>query len=229
MRVIAVLIGRLSVSVAVLALAGGTAALAHPIALAFLAIEAVWSLAEGFLARSELTQTRDARARLARQVLSPDAKQFLFTGKRYFLANLVYHLFVLAEFARRAATTPRRLGVLTLLGLATYALGAIARGWAMAVMGERFRSWTVSRDARGLQTTGPYAAVRHPSYLGLMLIGLSLPLIFGRPWMFLVALLPILTILGRVEPEERLLRDVYGAEYAAYSLRTRFRLLPGVW
>jgi protein-S-isoprenylcysteine O-methyltransferase Ste14 len=229
MRVIAVLIGRLSVSVAVLALAGGTAALTHPIALAFLAFEAVWSLAEGFLARSELTQTRDARARLAQHALSADARQFLFAGKRYFLANLVYHLVALAEFARRAATTPPRLGVLTLLGLATYALGATLRGWAMAAMGERFRSWTVSRAARGLETAGPYVAVRHPSYLGLMLIGLSLPLIFEQPWMWILSLFPIAAIVGRVEPEERLLRHAYGAEYAAYSSRTRFRLLPGVW
>ena len=229
MRVIAVLIGRLSVSVAVLGLAGGTAALAHPIALAFLAIEAVWSLAEGILARTELTHARERRIELARQTLSADAKRFLFAGKRYFLVNLVYHVVVLTEFARRAAATPRVLRALTLGGLAVYALGAIVRGWAMAAMAERFRSWTVVRDARGLETAGPYRMVRHPSYLGLLLIAVSLPLIFGQPWTFLVALVPIATIAGRVEPEERLLRDAYGAEYAAYSSRTRSRLLPGVW
>ena len=76
---------------------------------------------------------------------------------------------------------------------------------------------------------GPFAAVRHPSYLGLLLIALALPLIFEQPWMFLAALLPIAALAVRVAPEERLLGDAYGADYAAYAARTRSRLIPGLW
>jgi protein-S-isoprenylcysteine O-methyltransferase Ste14 len=229
MRRAALVIGRGVVAVAILGVVGGRAAITHPIALAFLAIEAVWSLAEGTLARRELGQTREQRMKLAQAPMSDAARKFLFAGKRYFLANIVYQAIVLGEFARRAAVTPRVLGSATIAGLAVYAFGAIVRGRAMSAMGERFKSWTVTREGRGVETGGAYAMVRHPSYLGLLLIAIALPLIFGQPWLLLVALLPIATIAGRVGPEEALLREAYGEEYAVYASRTRARLIPGVW
>lgn len=229
MRIAALVIGRALVTIAVTGLIGGIAAMTHPMALAFLTIEAVWSLVEGVLARGDLGQTREQRIAMARAPMSETMKRFVFAGKRYTLANLVYQVIVLGEFARRAAMTPRTLGTATILGLAIYAAGAIVRGWAMASMGERFRSWTVTRDARGLQRAGAYAIVRHPSYLGLLLIAAALPLIFGQPWLIALAILPIATVAGRVGAEEHLLREAYGDEYAAYASDTRSRLIPGVW
>ncbi len=229
MRIAALVVGRAVVAVAVLGVVGGTTAITHPIALAFLAIEAAWSLAEGLLARGDLGQTREQRLKAMLAPMSEATRNFLFAGKRYFLAILLYQVVVLAEFARRAAATPRELGPLTLAGLAVYASGAVVRGWAIASMGERFKSWIVSRDARGLETRGPYAIVRHPSYLGLVLIASGLPLIFGQLWLLLVTLLPIATIVGRVGPEEGLLREAYGGEYDLYAARTRARLIPGIW
>ena len=228
MRIAALVIGRVLVSVVILGVVGGTTAITHPIALAFVALEATWSLAEGMLARADLRQTRE-RLKAAQAPMSDATRRFLFAGKRYALANLLYQAIVIGEFARRAAATPQALGTLTLVGLAIYTLGAIVRGWAMLSMGERFKSWTVTREARGLERAGPYAIVRHPSYLGLLLIASAMPLIFGQPWLLLLALLPIAAIFGRVGLEERLLREAYADEYPAYVVRTRARLLPGIW
>ena len=61
-----------------------------------------------------------------------------------------------------------------------------------------------------------------------MLIAVGLPLSFGQPWLLLVALLPIATIVGRVGPEEGLLREAYGGEYELYATRTRAKLIPGI-
>jgi protein-S-isoprenylcysteine O-methyltransferase Ste14 len=229
MRILLLVSGRALVSIAVLSALGGVAAITHPVALAFLAIDACWSLTEAVLARAELTQTREQRIKMIRAPMSDGAKRFLFAGKRYAMAHILYQAVVLGEFASRAALSPRVLGPLSVTGLCIYAFGAALRGWAMTSMGERFRSWTVAREARGLETRGPYRIVRHPSYLGLLFIALSLPFIFGQLWLLLVALLPVAAIAGRVEPEEQLLREAYAGEYVEYTSRTRARLLPGIW
>ncbi|MDD1672518.1 MAG: isoprenylcysteine carboxylmethyltransferase family protein [Methanomicrobiales archaeon] len=77
-------------------------------------------------------------------------------------------------------------------------------------------------------TSGPYALVRHPMYLGIMLMFLCTPLALGSYWA-LIAFLPILPILVlRILNEEKILtRDLPG--YTDYCKLTRYRLLPFIW
>ncbi len=75
---------------------------------------------------------------------------------------------------------------------------------------------------------GPYRYVRHPAYLGAIIIELAIPVMLGSWW----ALLPGTLIAGflvlRTVLEDRtLLRELNG--YRDYADRTRHRLLPGVW
>jgi protein-S-isoprenylcysteine O-methyltransferase Ste14 len=77
-------------------------------------------------------------------------------------------------------------------------------------------------------TTGPYAIVRHPMYLGLLLMILSTPLALGSYWAILPALLCIPMNVFRIKGEEEvLLRDLTG--YKDYCLKTRYRLIPLIW
>lgn len=76
--------------------------------------------------------------------------------------------------------------------------------------------------------TGPYAVVRHPMYVAVLLIWLATPIALGSWWAILpfLAIIPILV--ARIGGEEAMLRrDLPG--YAAYCERVRYRLLPGVW
>jgi len=77
--------------------------------------------------------------------------------------------------------------------------------------------------------TGPYAIVRHPMYVGAILLYLFTPLALGSYWAFLPTLLivPILTMLRIPNEEEVLLRELPG--YAEYVQKVRYRLVPGVW
>jgi protein-S-isoprenylcysteine O-methyltransferase Ste14 len=76
--------------------------------------------------------------------------------------------------------------------------------------------------------TGPYAVVRHPMYVGTLLMYLASPLALGSYWAFPFALPTIWVIVARIAGEEELLvRDLPG--YAAYRERVRYRLIPGVW
>lgn len=77
-------------------------------------------------------------------------------------------------------------------------------------------------------TTGPYAIVRHPMYLGLIFMMLFTPLALGSYWALIPSLfiipMNVFRILGE---EEVLLRDLPG--YKDYCLKTRYRLIPLIW
>lgn len=77
-----------------------------------------------------------------------------------------------------------------------------------------------------LQDTGPYGVVRHPIYLGWLLIVWPAPAMSASHLSFAAistAYLVIATIY-----EERSLRETFGAAYADYSKRVRWKMLPGV-
>ena len=76
--------------------------------------------------------------------------------------------------------------------------------------------------------TGPYAVVRHPMYLGGLLIYLFTPLALGSYWAILPAVFIIPILVARIRNEESLLaRDLEG--YREYLRSTRYRLIPGIW
>ena len=76
--------------------------------------------------------------------------------------------------------------------------------------------------------TGPYAVVRHPMYLGVLVMYIFSPLALGSYWAMLPMLLMIPILAARLLNEETvLLRDLPG--YADYRQRTKYRLVPGIW
>ncbi len=77
-------------------------------------------------------------------------------------------------------------------------------------------------------TTGPYAIVRHPMYLGVILMFVAVPLVLGSAWTFTPVVAMTLVLMVRRVLEERLLRrDLPG--YEVYTGQTRWRILPGIW
>ena len=83
-------------------------------------------------------------------------------------------------------------------------------------------------DRQSVITTGPYAVVRHPMYVGVLMMYLVSPVALGSYWALLpaAAIVPILVV--RIMNEELVLeRDLAG--YAEYRLKTKYRLVPGVW
>jgi protein-S-isoprenylcysteine O-methyltransferase Ste14 len=77
-------------------------------------------------------------------------------------------------------------------------------------------------------TSGPYAIVRHPMYLAMILMMTASPLALGSYWAMLPSVLFILLLAARAKNEEELLlTELKG--YNEYMQKTRYRLFPGVW
>lgn len=77
-------------------------------------------------------------------------------------------------------------------------------------------------------TTGPYRVVRHPMYVGMILLFLAWPLVLGATASLLPAVGVCLLLVWRTGQEDRVLRQKLEG-YEAYAAKTRYRLLPGVW
>jgi protein-S-isoprenylcysteine O-methyltransferase Ste14 len=77
-------------------------------------------------------------------------------------------------------------------------------------------------------TSGPYAFVRHPMYMAMILMMTATPLALGSYWAMLPSVLFILLLAARAKNEEELLqKELKG--YSEYMQKTRYRLFPGVW
>ncbi|MBN2345797.1 MAG: isoprenylcysteine carboxylmethyltransferase family protein, partial [Candidatus Aminicenantes bacterium] len=77
-------------------------------------------------------------------------------------------------------------------------------------------------------STGPYARVRHPMYLAIILFFLLLPLALGSFYGLVPAVLVAALIILRTVLEDRTLRRELDG-YEEYARRVRFRLVPGLW
>jgi protein-S-isoprenylcysteine O-methyltransferase Ste14 len=114
------------------------------------------------------------------------------------------------------------------LGVLLYAAGGVLRLAPVFVLGRRFSGLVAIQPEHRLVTSGLYGFIRHPSYLGLFVLALGWGLAFRSGVGVLIAVLMLIVVLARIESEERLLSESFGAEYDAYRART-WRLVPYVY
>jgi protein-S-isoprenylcysteine O-methyltransferase Ste14 len=77
-------------------------------------------------------------------------------------------------------------------------------------------------------TTGPYAVVRHPMYLGWLITFFGIPIALGSWWALFTVVPLTLVIVWRLLDEEIFLAKNL-ADYLAYQEQVRYRLVPYVW
>jgi len=113
-------------------------------------------------------------------------------------------------------------------GFAVLALGVALRLGPMLELGRRFVSVVAIQEGHTLQTRGFYSIVRHPSYLGIVLMDLGFAGVFRSTVALLLMPVVLWMFKRRMDVEERFMVEQFGGEYRDYMARTT-RLLPGVY
>ncbi len=144
--------------------------------------------------------------------------RYLLTYAWWFLAlgSLLEHALTL-----RSHPTVSTVGtVITVTGLA---LGYWATGKLRAELGRRVDTWAALR----IVDQGPYALIRHPSYLSSILIVVGLPLLMNAYISLTLSVVLVALFVYRLLREEAILSQRLPA-YAAYMQGT-YRLIPWIW
>jgi protein-S-isoprenylcysteine O-methyltransferase len=114
------------------------------------------------------------------------------------------------------------------IGIAIGAAGLVIRIWSMRVLGSSYtRSLRTSED-QTIIDHGPYRFVRHPGYLGSILVWTGSRLAVN--WLVAAATLVVLAAvyMYRINAEEQMLDQHFGSAYESYKSQT-WRLVPFVW
>ncbi len=151
---------------------------------------------------------------------------------KVFLRALIPLVFVQAGVAGMDAV---RFGWTSMPGAAVYAgavlfaLAIALIAWSMAV--NRHAETTVriqTERGHAVVESGPYGIVRHPMYVGAILMYAATALILESVWALAVGGVMTGLFVWRTAREDETLREELPG-YADYAARTRYRLMPGVW
>jgi protein-S-isoprenylcysteine O-methyltransferase Ste14 len=101
--------------------------------------------------------------------------------------------------------------------------------WVMVVNPFAEKTVRIQTDrGQTVVTSGPYRYVRHPMYVGLILLFVSTALVWGSVWALRLDAVMAVVLIWRTAREDRTLRqELLG--YEQYASVTRYRLLPGLW
>jgi protein-S-isoprenylcysteine O-methyltransferase Ste14 len=83
------------------------------------------------------------------------------------------------------------------------------------------------QDAVVFRTDGPFGLVRHPIYLGWLLMTFATPTMTINRLLF--ASISSAYLVVAIPWEERSLAVAFGDRYRAYQASVRWRLIPGLW
>ena len=186
----------------------------HPIAETLLLLSlAVWFVFEGRQALQRRTEATDSDR-----------------GSLMVLRIAIVAGVLLAATALRLMAAPLPYNpVLFAVCLVVIWAGVGLRYWSFRSLGRYFTFTVMTSSDQPVIMTGPYRFLRHPSYLGLLLVLAGLGLSLGS-WLSFAAmvLVPFAGFINRIRVEEAALSATLGSAYTDYA-RSRKRLIPFVW
>ncbi len=170
---------------------------------------------------------------------SPDlARERATAGKRAkawdrilvpFISGIPFISVIAAGFGKRFGWAAPFSDAIAIAAAVVMALGALVTYLAMRA-NCFFSSHVRIQTDRGHQViqSGPYGIVRHPGYVGAILVTLATPILLNSVVASWLALLTtLLTVIRTGLEDETLKRELPG--YAAYVQRVRYRLVPLIW
>jgi protein-S-isoprenylcysteine O-methyltransferase Ste14 len=111
----------------------------------------------------------------------------------------------------------------------------------LMILGHAFFSWSMISNhffstavrlqydrSHQVATSGPYKYVRHPGYVGFIVLNLATPLILGSLWALIPGVIMTILFIIRTALEDSTLRNELEG-YKEYAQKVPYRLIPGIW
>ncbi len=107
--------------------------------------------------------------------------------------------------------------------------GVVVRWISIIQLDREFTVDVAISHGHALKTDGIYKRIRHPAYLGLLLIISGLSMVMGSLISILIVILPVLiAVIYRIEVEEKVLLREFGDAYRSYAKNT-YKIIPGIY
>jgi len=114
-------------------------------------------------------------------------------------------------------------------GIILIIAGFAIRWTAIIQLKKAFTVDVAINSAHELKTNGLYKIIRHPSYLGLLLIMTGEAISMASLISFAVVFLPVcIAVIYRIHVEEQLLAEAFGEMYGIYKLNTKM-IIPFIY
>jgi protein-S-isoprenylcysteine O-methyltransferase Ste14 len=107
-------------------------------------------------------------------------------------------------------------------------LGLLLALWARVTLGRNWSASVTFKKGHQLISTGPYALVRHPIYIAVLLMIVGTMIFIGRMKGIIVCAVAISGLWIKLRAEERLMTTHFPTEYPAYKAQTK-ALIPFVF
>jgi protein-S-isoprenylcysteine O-methyltransferase Ste14 len=115
------------------------------------------------------------------------------------------------------------------VGLPLIIGGLIIRWIAILQLGNSFTVDVAITNRASLKTDGIYEKIRHPSYLGMLLVVTGFAVTMSSFYSFLVLVVPVFTaIVYRISVEEKVLITEFGDSYTRYMESTK-KMIPRIF
>jgi protein-S-isoprenylcysteine O-methyltransferase Ste14 len=171
----------------------------------------------------------ERRLRRGDEARSHEAGQFdgqttRYLGYAYFISLLA----LLAAWLLNALGIGKLPDWVAWLGVLLALAGLFMRTWANHVLGGYYTRTLRVSEGQTIIRDGPYRFIRHPGYLGMILMWVGVSAATGNGIVVLIVVIAIISAyLYRIQNEEKMLLSTLPG-YAEYSSNT-WRLLPPIY
>jgi len=116
-----------------------------------------------------------------------------------------------------------------LVALAVMLFGLGLRTWAAVTLGGYYTRTLMTTKNHRVVTSGPYSRIRHPAYLGVILLWFGFGILSGSLIIaFVFPVMFVVVYLYRISIEEKMLVRELGEDYVQYQRKTR-KLIPAIY
>lgn len=115
------------------------------------------------------------------------------------------------------------------MGVLLVIVGLYIRINSIVALKKQFTYNVTKIENHQLIETGWYRVIRHPGYLGQLIIFLGIAISISNWWSIVGMMLPVLAgFIYRIYVEEKFMQEQFGHKYAEYKQRTN-RLIPWIY